>query len=213
MKPRQSNVKKGFDPPVDRSDDIRPRRRAPRASAMNNPAVRDVDDFYATHKWATDKIADRLSIGGHVLDPCAGTGSILRALEFWPRVKIAEGIELNEERAASYPTISQGDFFATEPRHVDWILTNPPYSKSLEFVRRALEWAPDFGTVMLLLLGWAASQKRNGLFTNHPIKASLFPLSKRPSFATDGKTAACDYAWFAWLTNRFDQGKFEVLPL
>ena len=87
------------------------------------------------------------------------------------------------------------------------VLTNPPFSLATEFVLHSLQVAKV--TVMLLPLGFLASQRRAPLFQKHPLKA-LYVLSKRPSFTSDGKTDSTDYAWFVWCDENCESGIFHL---
>lgn len=69
-------------------------------------------------------------IKGRVLEPCAGGGAFVRALQ-------REGlkpIELELDRGL--------DFFDYVGK-VDWVITNPPWSKARDFARHAYEISHD----------------------------------------------------------------------
>lgn len=63
---------------------------------------------------------------GRILDPCKGDGAFLR------HMPDAEYCELQEGR----------DFF-NWAEHVDWIISNPPYSVYSEWIRHSFEVAND----------------------------------------------------------------------
>lgn len=167
-------------------------------SATGRGAERQADDFYSTPEWATRAIVRALpeAFTRLALDPCAGDGAILRVLS--PAVVQAWGVELDSTRAAA-AGCTCADFLTlpTSPalgRQGLTICTNPPYSLALEFVRRSLEWRPEY-VVMLLRLNWLASKRRaDFLRGNMP---DVYVLPKRPSFTGKG-TDATEYAWMVW---------------
>lgn len=86
------------------------------------------------------------------------------------------------------------DFLQDLQKH-QAIITNPPFSLAQQFVEHALNLSST--VIMLLPLGFLASQRRRAMFKANPIH-SLYILAKRPSFTFDGKTDSMDYAWFVW---------------
>ena len=80
---------------------------------------------------------------------------------------------------------------------------NPPYRQAADFVRKALECSESDAKVCALLrlnfLG--SSRKRIDLVGPGSCLKAVHVLSRRPSFTGDGKTDACEYAWFVWQKN------------
>lgn len=119
----------------------------------HNP-VRRADDYYATPAWCTLAILRHLPLRPkqRAFDPCAGDGAILRAIRsLYPMSVEIDGIELDEGRAKA-AGVRQGDALAIE----DWgkpdlVLTNPPFSASMQFVEASLARVAVGGTVAMLL--------------------------------------------------------------
>lgn len=173
-------------------------------------------DVYETPGWCVRGIAHYLWTpgllsggGGVVLDPCAGSGGVLReALAFDPWVKV-KGFEVD-------PAIDRPPFGEWIVRDAlaegSWgrpalILTNPPYALAEAFIDRALSEVWEGGTVaMLLRLNYLGSQKRAEFHREHP--SDVFVLSRRPSFRHGG-TDATEYAWFVWGAGR--GSRWEIL--
>lgn len=84
------------------------------------------NDRVYTPDYLAEAIVNRYRPVGRVLEPCKGTGSFLKYLP------TAEWCEIDEGR----------DFMAWSDR-VDWIVTNPPYSKYLDFLRHSFEVADN----------------------------------------------------------------------
>jgi hypothetical protein len=84
-------------------------------------------DAVFTPAWCAADMVRHFRPQGRVLEPCAGDGVFLRYLP-----QETEWCEIEKGR----------DFFArTEP--TDWIITNPPYSKTRPFLRHALTLAEE----------------------------------------------------------------------
>lgn len=76
----------------------------------------------------------------------------------------------------------------------DVALGNPPFNLALEVIQHALTMSDV--VCMLLRVNFLGSQKRAAwMRVNTP---SVYVLPKRPSFKSDGKTDATEYAWFLW---------------
>jgi hypothetical protein len=81
-----------------------------------------MSDVVYTPDWCAADMVRHFKPFGRILEPCKGGGAFLRYLpESCDWCEIAEG----------------RDFFDWRDR-VDWIITNPPYSITKEFIRHAL---------------------------------------------------------------------------
>lgn len=167
----------------------------------HNP-VRQKDDFYATPAWCVKAVLPHLQFTARkVIDPCCGDGAILRVLrdELSARTEL-RGIELDEGRAIACQEagfrVDCGDALAWNWLEPDLVITNPPFSLSMEFVLESFKQASRGATVaMLMRLPWLSSLKRAKWLRRHT--PSVFVLPKRPSFTGKG-TDATDYAWMVW---------------
>lgn len=171
-------------------------------------------DFYETPEWATKAIISELLKTGliiPVLDPCAGTGAILRVLRRYYPPALVGGLELNVELAKDDPWIVVANALAVHWPGYQTVIMNPPYSMALAFVNYALaELRPRNGTVAALLrLGMLSSQRRADFWRRNP--ADVYVLPRRPSFTADGRTDASDYAWFVWGPSR--GGRWQILDV
>jgi hypothetical protein len=119
------------------------------------------------------------------------------------------GIELDPVRARQAigaevaGRVVEGDALEILPKLVvpggspGLIITNPPYKLALEFAEACLAVAGQRGVVALFLrIGFIASLRRSAFHREHP--SDVFILAKRPSFTGDGKSDACEYAWFCF---------------
>ena len=167
-------------------------------------------DFgYNTPPWAVDRILEAIwlptrkhaVLPAYWLDPCAGNGQLIRAVNAH-LVSVANirwhAVELRPECEGILHTVANpviiGDFLKVVPARYDVVLTNPPYSLAEEFVRACLPISEH--VVMLLRLNWL--ENRAKLLNAWP--ADVHVLPNRPAFARNkhGKvgTDATAYAWF-----------------
>lgn len=165
------------------------------------------NDFYETPAWAVDAILPHLNLdrASLVVDAGAGTGAIAaRVAHHFPNLEVI-GVEKQSElvtqaRARGLYGVEfiEADYerWQNERSSPDVIIMNPPYSRAIEFLRRALSTVRRDGTVCALLrVNFAAGAGRADFHERHPSK--LHVLDKRPSFTGSG-TDACEYAWFVW---------------
>ena len=154
-------------------------------SSTNRGAKRVERDAYNTPTEAVEALIPHLVLDPTwwMLEPCVGSGNILRA--FQPYVGVVEVCEIAEPYSIDFLTYDAG-------RRYDLIVTNPPFSLAQEFVTKALELANC--VIMLLPLSFLGSQRRRDWWRQHPPTA-IFILSKRPSFTGKG-TDATEYGWF-----------------
>lgn len=182
-------------------------------SATGRGAVRHAYDDYPTPAWAIEAALDRIPLpaDGYVLEPCAGDGRILRAVQArWPHRGL-RAVEINGHYEAAlrpWAITHIADFrvWAQDHRRTfagcegcgpTLIITNPPYSIAREIVDAAFAVArPDATIAMLLRLGFLESDKRRDWWQDHPLDA-LYVLSKRPSFTGTGTNFSA-YGWFVW---------------
>ena len=92
------------------------------------------------------------------------------------------------------------DFFSIDPSdQYDIIITNPPYSKKYQFLRKCYELGKPFA--MLLPLTTLEGKDRNILFEENGIQ--LLVMDKRVNF-TGGKGSWFNVSWFCWNLLPFD---------
>ena len=94
--------------------------------------------------------------------------------------------------------ISNVDFLKCELYNCDWIITNPPFKESENFIRRCAYHKKPFA--LLLKSQFWHSKKRYSLF-NEITPSEILPLTWRPDFLfkTRGKgSPLMDCLWCVW---------------
>lgn len=104
------------------------------------------------------------------------------------------------------------DFLEVDiPDGVDWIITNPPFSKSEKFIERCIEHKKPFA--LLLKSQYWHAKKRMKLFQEYPPEYVL-PLSWRPDFLMGkrGKgSPLMDVIWNVWEPGFTSYTKYIIL--
>jgi len=147
-------------------------------------------DFYATPYWCTRAILRLVtpSTQGRppiILDPFAGEGAILDVCK--AAGYQTAGIELHagraERAASSGHAVQQGNSFVDEWPKADAVITNPPYSMTIDSVKAALKFVATHGVdaAFLLRLGFLGSQDRADFHKNN--LSDFYVLPRRPQYA------------------------------
>jgi hypothetical protein len=197
-------------------------REAGVVSATNRGAHREAADNYPTPAWCVRRLLERVWLpGGLWLEPAAGSGAIVRAVNAYrmyclaaPVVWVACDVR-PECRDDLSGVVDDGnvhieDFLTRDFGCSDWdcVISNPPYSLAQEFVTKSLELAPF--VAMLLRLNFLASGERAPFFRSE--QPDIYVLPNRPSFTANGKTDASEYCWMVWTPERGRKhGRVEVL--
>lgn len=203
-------------------------------SVARDPAIygtsgypRNPRDLYRTEGWVTRALLrgypELLEGCPEVWEPAAGLGDMARVLIDAGLMVNSSDVYVHDDLAALYEEGGDGHPFALAQHdfldpHVPWpdwtdepwekaIVTNPPYSLAVPFVRRALELVRggDFRVIaMLLRLEFASAVTRRNLFADCPEFACELRLLHRPRWDEwwEGKEAGKGprhvFAWFVW---------------
>ena len=167
------------------------------------------NDNYETPHWCVEWLLDEVELpGGKWLEPAAGSGGIIRAVNehrsdvAWTAVEKREECERFlmglVEPGSLYRDFLQESCPARQ-RRFDVVISNPPFSEAEQFVLASLPLADK--VVMLARLDWLGSlrEKRPWLVDHQP---DVYVLGKRPWFILDGremkKPDLSNYGWLVW---------------
>ena len=165
-------------------------------ASSSTSAGRAVNDFYATPPKAVEMLLELENFSTNILEPCCGMGHIGKVLQ------------AHEHHVDARDLIDRGygvggvDFLQCREQHLDAdIITNPPYARACEFVKKALE-VVDCGhkIAMLLKLTFLEGKERRQLFDANP-PMRIWVSSSRLACMKNGEkfSASCIcYAWFVW---------------
>jgi hypothetical protein len=165
--------------------------------------VRDPLDFYIEDRACVDSLLAAETFPLPILDPCCGSGNIVRACQ-------VRGWQAVGSDIAHRGFGIGGVNFLTDSMVIpaQSIICNPPYKVATDFAYRAFQ----FGLAKLALLvqlKFLASQGRYRLFDGFPPRA-IHILSRRPSMPPGEKYLAgeveaengkMDFCWIVWERN------------
>lgn len=136
------------------------------------------------------------------LDPCAGGDennemSYPYALKEYYRMNDEQikTVDIREDSLAQ----TKGDYLTMKLGYKPYcIISNPPFNKALEFIKKALGDVMDGGyVIMLLRLNFLETKARKEFFDQHMPKY-IFVHHKRMSFVKGGGTDSVAYAHYVW---------------
>lgn len=188
------------------------------SSTARGPRIGGAEDFYRTPSWSVRRRLDIGDLpGGLWLEPAAGDGAIIRAVNAVRKDVQWIAIDLREScRAALEATgaiVGIGDFLSAVPyggkgKDIVVSMSNTPYSLAQDFLERQREVAPNAAIVNLLRTNFAASEERAEFMrTNAP---DIAQLPNRPSFYLR-LTDSIEYSWMTFRLGRRRVGTFQVL--
>jgi len=173
-------------------------------SSTGRGGVKIEQDKYYTPRWCIELLIERIDFTkvNTFLEPCKGDG---RILEYIPKDVVSSWYELDYGE----------DYFISplQPNYWDLIITNPPFSKSIEFLDRSLLQAKT--VCYLQRLNWLGSKTRKD-FWNANTPDKIFVLAQRPQFMKEmglkSGSDSTEYAWFIWDKLNIVKGKhIEVI--
>lgn len=174
--------------------------------ANPNSGARKKLDYYPTPPEATEALILFLKDAGFLTDckiwECAcGDGSMSAVLE-----KNGYEVISTDIYSDCYGTGNINFLTTLNIPKCDWIITNPPFNVSEQFIMRSIEIGVPFA--LLLKSQYWHSKKRYDLF-NVRKPAYVLPLTWRPDFTGEG-SSLLDMAWTVWLK---DDAKTMYVPL
>lgn len=189
-------------------------------------ARRHAHEFHITPPWCVRDLLDygppelRIAVTGAKLEPCAGNGAIVKAVNTWlDRNNRFSGVwYLNELRAEEHAAllscigtnggiVSTGDFleYGHDISNVELCPMNTPFSLTIPFIERVWKLCPRAIVASLQRQSWRGSTARAHWLVKHQPRIYTFGEHRsRPSFRPDGKTDAAEYEWHVWLANERD---------
>jgi hypothetical protein len=176
------------------------------------------NEFYATPARAILALLQSRLLelpGGTWVEPCAGTGAIIKTVNRCRddvRWIIAEidplfdsflsqlGLPADEDLVYHHRNqdiLMPYQDWVSSPWHygkVDVAIFNPPFSLTMKFIETAFERAQ--WVVCLQRTNFFGSQERAAWLRIHC--PDIYSLPFRPSFRPDGSTDSIEYSWFVW---------------
>ena len=176
-------------------------------SSTNRGSKRIGYDYYVTPKNAIRDFLRNfvqqvtLDNDAIILDPCAG-GSATEDMSY-PKVlsefgfKNIKTIDIREDSMAETKNDYLNCIIALPPK---MIITNPPFDRSIEIIKKALDDVDDGGyVVMLQRLNFMGGKTYKKVFWDEVgLPQYIFVHRARMGFTGDGKTDSIEYAHYVW---------------
>lgn len=155
---------------------------------------RNKSDFYPTPPECTQALIDFLGLPKNMViwEPACGKGDMAKVFQ-------DEGFKVICTDINQYGFEDETlDFLTCKTKECDWIITNPPFSLSEEFIEKCISIKKPFA--MLLKSQYWHSKKRLKLFEKLPPKYVL-PLTWRPDFefGKRGGSPTMECIWTVWI--------------
>ena len=174
--------------------------------ANKSASDRSSTDFYPTPPEVTFALMEFLFLdkGTVIWEPACGEGHISKVFESWGYEVIST--ELNQ---TSYGE-NGIDFLTCEPRDCTWIITNPPFKDSVQFIERCISLGKPFA-LLLKSQYWHAKNKTE-LFWKFPPRYVL-PLNWRPDFhvGKKGGSPTMECIWVVWDSVPSEKTEYQIL--
>ncbi|UNA02039.1 hypothetical protein PVA8_352 [Vibrio phage PVA8] len=182
------------------------------------------DDYYATPDWIVEEFLlefetriqhehEKSMAGMYVLDPsCGGCSEHKAAYPVAYKSLYHVDIDTMDIREDSHAQII-ANYLETSVQkdYYDMIMTNPPFSLSVDFAEKAMSEIRDGGyVVMLQRLNWLGSIKRKPFWDSMPLRAVMVH-HRRPSFHGTKGTDSIEYAHFIF--QKGYTGKAELMVI
>lgn len=167
-------------------------------------------DFYPTPREVTEALmrspARRLFDGKSIWEPACGEGHMSHALEL-------RGFKVfSSDIADICYGVGGVDFTTQSKRQGDFIITNPPFSLSEQFIRHSIQLGGSFA--LLLKSQYWHARKRLDLFREFK-PLYIMPLTWRPDFlfgTRGGGSPLMDVVWCVWGSHPSDVTEYIPLP-
>ena len=101
------------------------------------------DDVVMTPEPIAKMLVEHFKPTGKVLEPCKGTGNFLKAIKGY-----------GQNVSALWCEIKEGKDFMDFNENVDWIITNPPWSKIRPFLNKSMEVADNVAFLVTINHLW-----------------------------------------------------------
>lgn len=189
------------------------------SSTGRGPRLGGAEDYFRTPSWTVRRLLEAWHPKGGVwLEPGAGSGSIIRAVNAvrsdveWTAVEIRPDERLRLARLGRVITCDYLDEASAYPlntiENISVVIGNPPFSLAQEFIDQSRRIAPNADIALQLRLNFVGSEDRAPFMRRCPPDVKTLP--NRPSY-TLRQTDSPEYGWLIWPPGECAQGTFQVL--
>lgn len=185
--------------------------RRMRLQSVHSKAVRGLEAYFSPYE-AIWPLADlEPNMPKRLWEPAAGDGVIVRALRQCGYDVVASDIANYFARGLNIQT-GVNYLHAYLPNGVEGIVSNPPYTKAMDFIEKAIGEVPYHA--WLLRTNFMESQERYSFFKSFPparilVSSRRLPMMHRVGYDGNMTTSNTCFAWFIWddKTPKVERGK------
>jgi len=163
-------------------------------------------DLYSTPVAVTTALVEFLSLPQDtaVWECASGKGQMSRVLERYYTRVVSSDLYDHGYKESGIDFLLQAHTY-----DCNWIITNPPFSSSAEFIEHAMTLELD-GFAFLMKSQYWHAKTRHALFLKRRPRFIL-PLLWRPDFSNSGKSPTMDCLWTVW--DKQDNPVTQYIPL
>lgn len=168
---------------------------------------RQAEDFYATDPSAGEHLLQLLPDLDNIWECAVGDGALAKVFEQHHKLGRVSDLVDRGYRPSVVGNIFYGsDFLHLPTLTYGWngdIVTNPPYSSSLDWVYKAIDLIlPEHYVCLFLKTVFLEGKARRKLFEKFPpkyifVSSSRIPCYKNGDMSTN-VSSAISYSWFVW---------------
>ena len=179
----------------------------PEKTTEDNKEAVEEGEFFPTPREVVYALLESPLVdlpGGRWIEPCAGTGRIISAVNemrddvSWTICELNKMFKPNLQKVMGLndDLLGFGDFVHRRWDYpmADVLIMNPPFTLTMQFVLAAMKRART--VVLFQRQAWFGSKQRSPWLCKH--SPDRHQLGWRPSFRPDGKVDNCDYNWYVW---------------
>lgn len=164
--------------------------------------AKDSPDDFPTPPWATRGLIEHILDDKHALasqvclEPACGAGHMAKVLkEYFGEVRVGDAYQYGYGPVRDFLT------YPYETNAVDWVITNPPFRLSEEFVLRALRVARQGVAILARTVFLESAGRYNAIFRETPPSKFAQFVERVPMVKgrlDEKASTATGYAWLVW---------------
>lgn len=174
------------------------------------------NDAYFTPPWCVHALLDHIEIHGPIWEPFVGEGRIAKEFEMRNEIVACSDIkdygypftvtlDFNHPLIAELGKVVLRNRTNNQYETPEWIVTNPPYTKCVEYVRELVRISKEYecGLALLLRNEFDCGKLRSDIFQDCPSYFGKVLLTTRPVWFTkrnsdSDKSPRHNFSWYIW---------------
>jgi|TARA_Y100000034_G_scaffold100667_1_gene124391 hypothetical protein len=165
------------------------------------------EDCVQTPIDLANKLVEHFKPKGRILEPCRGDGNFYKAIQSYTKSGQLKGHIQNKHTLEWCEVLKGRDFFDFNKK-VDWIITNPPYSKMRKFIQKSMEVSDNIVFLTTINHLWLKARLRDIFEKKFGIKEIII-FDTPKTFPQSGFQIGCFYLKKGYVGNiKFNKGGY-----